>query len=184
MIGCNYLKRNGVIMISSINGNYAGYSNPSYGNTTRSDSSNSVDSNSSTDELKAKDEVQAEEKQSIVNQLPQQLQVNTVAKNEEILDKEDIPKGREISQSDDITSLISMIETSRNIVQSDSGEALFQMLPELPETEEQLILTDSDSLNPKKEELYTELVQNFNQVDTNKDELVSYDEALNFINRS
>ena len=166
-------------MISSINGIYTGLKYSARSNDSNSTSSAPKNINN----LIEKQGAASVAAQAVVNQLPVQNQVNTLVASEKMLDQSNSVQLIGTSQEDDIASLISMIEKSRDISQEDSGESLFKLLPEFPETEEQLMVVDADSSNLRKEELYTALVDNFKTADADKDNLVSYNDALQFINK-
>ena len=150
----------------------------------RPDALNSVNSTgANAKEFKAKNEVSPDGTQAVSNQLPPKLQVRASVKTEQALPGKVTAKAKESASLDDIASLISIIENSRKVSESKSEEPLFQMLPKLPQTEGQLIIKAADSPNVRKDELLDEVVQHFSQVDTDKDNLVSYDEVMAFINK-
>lgn len=163
-------------MISGINGNYTGFSS-----SVRQDVSKSGNLLASTTNGC---KTPMDEMQSASDHLSQKIQVNSVTKTEEILEQKNADHERGISQSDDIASLISMIETSRDIGGEISTDTLIQMLPKEPSSQAQLIIAAADTSDPKKDGLNTALIQNFNKIDTNNDNLVCYGEALNFINQA
>jgi hypothetical protein len=165
-------------MISSVNGTYAGNSYSPRPDTSKSE----VSAKAINTEREVKTVDPSKEEPSVSQQVSEPNQVNAAVKNEAIIDQKATPIRENASPSEDADALISMIESNRKVTQTATGETLSQMLPPNPASLGQLILTDSDKENPEKVALYSELVQNFKSVDTNNDNLVSYNEALKFIN--
>lgn len=156
-------------MIYSVNGNYLDMCAKGLASTNRS----ILTFNDS----KTMNNEQPDEVNKNFNQLPQQIPVNTVAKiAENAANKESTD-----SQTDNIASLISLIESSHKI--EANLATMPQILASLPESQGQLILMSAAPSNNAKDGLVTELVQNFSKIDTNEDKLVSYNEVLAYLNR-
>lgn len=161
-------------MISNITGNYSGMC------------SNGVTSpnrvGSTVNDSKMRKIEQLDEINQCFNKSPQQIPMNTVAKiAENAADKESIAQTTNL-EPDNIASLISFIESSRKIG-NNFGTTMPQLFSSLPASQGQLTLMSTNVSNTTKDGLVTELVQNFSKIDTNKDNLVSYNEVLAFLNQ-
>jgi hypothetical protein len=163
-----------IIMIPNINGYYLGMG--SYGL-----ASTNIPTVALNDSKMRKKELLDEIKQNF-NQPSQHIPVNTVAKSvENAANKEDFDQTAN-SLPDNIASLISLIESSRTI--ENNLDEMCKILSSLPQSQGQLMMMSTDSSNTAKDGLVNELVQNFSNIDTNKDNLISYNEVLAFLNRS
>ncbi|MCL9683477.1 hypothetical protein [Legionella maioricensis] len=131
--------------------------------------------------LKTMSYEQSDEVKQNFSQLSQQIPVNTAAKVAEGTANKESSNQTTDSPTDNIASLISLIESSRKI--EDNLATMSQILSSLPESQGQLMLMSSDPSNTAKDGLVAELVQNFSKIDTNKDNLASYNEVLAFLNR-
>ena len=165
-------------MISGINGNYTVLDYSS-----RSEAIKPSNQPASMNESSTKKDDKVDQVNGNLNQLPQHFQVNTVAKTEEIAEDRAISNQSDNTQPNDISTLISLIESSRNMNVESPQQALAQVLPEVPESEGQLMITDANTLDPQKDALLNELIDNFNKIDANGNHLITHDEALAFINQ-
>ena len=162
-------------MTPNINGYYLGMG--SYGPT-----STNIPTLAIHDSKMRKNE-QSEEIKQDFNQTPLQIPVYTAAKSAENTANRESFDQTANSQSDNIASLISLIESSRTV--ENNLAAMCKIFSSLPQSQGQLMMMMStDPSNTTKDGLVTELVQNFSKIDTNKDNLISYNEVLAFLNRS
>lgn len=166
------------IMISGISGNYIAldYS-------VRSEAIKPSNQPASMTECPAKKGSNSEQVNGNLNQLPQHFQVNTVAKTEEIAEEKVMASESGNSQPNDISTLISLIESSRNMDVESPQQVLSQVLPVVPESQGQLMIADAVTTEPQKNAVLNELIDNFNKIDADGSHLITRDEALDFINQ-
>ncbi len=165
-------------MISSINGNYTALNY-----SIRSEAIKPANQPASINESSTKKDDKVDQVNRNLNQLPQHFQVNTVAKTEEIAEDRATSAQGDDSQPNDISTLISLIESSRNMNVESPQQVLAQVLPEVPESEGQLMIADANTLDPQKDLVLNELIDNFSKIDKDGSHLITHDEALAFINQ-
>ncbi|CEG56329.1 hypothetical protein [Legionella fallonii] len=165
-------------MLSGINGNYTALNY-----SLRSEAIKPANQPASMNEASTKKDDKVDQINGNLNQLPQHFQVNTVAKIEEKAEDNAISNQSDNSQPNDISSLISLIESSRKMSTQSPEEALAQVLPQAPESKAQLMITDANTLDAQKDAVLNELIDNFNKIDADGSQLITRDEALAFINK-